>query len=76
MAVIPFIAGVMLIFYNSKNPFGWVLAVGALIALFAGVLASAQFRFNTMSAFDLILILVLSFGGLGFFLRSLRHNPL
>ena len=76
MIMIPFIAGVIMIFYNSKNPFGWVLSVGSLVALIAGVLAAAQFRFNAMSAFDLIVILVLSFGGLGFFLRSLKQNPL
>ena len=76
MIMIPFIIGVIMIFYNSKNPFGWVLAIGSLLALIAGVLAAAQFRFSAMSAFDLIVILVLSFGGLGFFLRSLKHNPL
>lgn len=76
MLMLPFIAGVIMIFYNSKNPFGWLLAVGAIVALIAGVLAAAQFRFNAMSAFDLIVILVLSFGGLGLFLKSLRHHPL
>jgi len=45
MIMIPFIAGIIFIFYNSKNPIGWVLAVGSLVALFVGVLASAQFRF-------------------------------
>ncbi len=72
MIMIPFIAGVIFIFYNSKNPIGWVLAIGALVALFAGVLVNTQFRFQRMSAFDLITILVLAFGGLGLFLQSLR----
>lgn len=72
MVMIPFIAGVIFIFYNSKNPIGWLLAIGSLAALFAGVLVNTQFRFQRMSAFDLITILVLAFGGLGLFLRSLR----
>ncbi len=76
MVMLPFIAGVIYIFYNSKSPIGWILAVGSLLALIVGVLAQSQFRFANMSAFDLILILILSFGGLGLFLRSLRHNPL
>jgi hypothetical protein len=76
MLMLPFIAGVIMIFYNSKNPFGWLLALGSIVALIAGVLAAAQFRFSTMSAFDLIVILVLSFGGLGLFLKSLRHHPI
>jgi len=72
MVMIPFVAGVIFIFYNSKNPIGWLLAIGALVALFAGVLVNTQFRFQRMSAFDLITILVLAFGGLGLFLQSLR----
>lgn len=75
MLMIPFIAGVVFIFYNSKNPIGWLLSGGALVALLVGVLANSQFSFRNMSAFDLIVILVLAFGGLGLFLRSLRHNP-
>lgn len=76
MLMIPFIAGVIFIFYNRKNYAGWLLCVGSLVALIVGVLARSQFQFASMSAFDLILILVLSFGGLGLFLRSLKENPL
>lgn len=76
MLMIPFIIGVIIIFYDSKKIVGWLLCIGALVALFAGVLARTQFRFAHMSAFDLILILVLSFGGLGLFIRSLKNNPI
>ena len=71
MVMIPFIFGVGMIFYNSKNYFGWVLAVGSLVALIFGAIASVNFSFQRMSAFDLIVILILAFGGLGLFLRSL-----
>ena len=76
MLMIPFIAGVVFIFYSAKNPIGWLLSIGSLVALIVGVLANSQFSFRGMSAFDLIVILVLAFGGLGLFLRSLKHNPL
>ena len=72
MVMFPFMFGTGIIFYNSKNPLGWLLAAGALIALIAGVIASIRFNFRSMSAFDLITILVLSMGGLGLFLRSLK----
>lgn len=72
MVMIPFIFGVGLIFYNSKNILGWILAVGSLVALAFGVISSIHFSMRTMSAFDLIVILVLSVGGLGLFLRSLK----
>ena len=72
MVMIPFIFGVGIIFYNSKNILGWLLAAGSMVALIFGVISSIRFSFASMTAFDLIIILVLAFGGLGLFLRSLR----
>ncbi|MEQ1636237.1 MAG: hypothetical protein ABL903_06060 [Methylococcales bacterium] len=71
MVMIPFIFGIGMIFYNAKNLLGWILTLGSLIALIFGVIASMHFSFITMSAFDLLVILVLAFGGLGLFLKSL-----
>ena len=71
LILIPFIFGVGLIFYNGRNWLGWLLAIGSVIALVAGVLANIQLQFSAMSVFDLLVILVLLFGGLGLFLRSL-----
>ena len=76
MLMIPFIGGIVSIFYKASNPVGWLLSVGSLIAMVVGVLANSQFSFRAMSAFDLIVILILAFGGLGLFLKSLRQNPL
>ena len=72
MIMIPFMFGVGLIFYNSKNILGWLLAIGSISGLIFGVISSIRFSFRTMSAFDLIVILVLAIGGLGLFLRSLK----
>jgi len=72
MVMIPFMFGVGLIFYNSKNIIGWLLTIGSVAALIFGVISSIHFSFRSMSAFDLIVILVLAIGGLGLFLKSLR----
>lgn len=72
MVMIPFIIGLVMVFYEGKSKLGWLLTLGSLIALIVGVIASIQFRFKSMSAFELIVILVLAFGGLGLFLRSLK----
>ena len=72
MIMFPFMFGVGLIFYNSKNILGWLLAIGSITGLIFGVISSIRFSFRTMSAFDLIVILVLANGGLGLFLRSLK----
>ncbi|MFT5277700.1 MAG: drug/metabolite transporter (DMT)-like permease [Granulosicoccus sp.] len=72
MVIIPFIFGIGLIFYNSKNILGWLLSVGSVTALIFGVISTVRFNLKTMSSFELIVILVLAVGGLGLFLRSLK----
>lgn len=72
MILIPFMFGVGMIFYNARNWIGWILAGGSLVALVFGVIANMTLQFSRMSAFDLIVILVLLVGGIGLFLRSLR----
>jgi len=72
MVLIPFILGVGIIFYNSSKWYGWLLTGGSIVALIFGVISSIQFRFARMSAFDIIVILVLTAGGLALTLRSLR----
>ena len=66
--------GVGIIFYDVRKWYGWLLAGGSLVALIFGVIASIQFNFVRMSAFDLIVILVLAIGGLGLLLRSLKSS--
>jgi uncharacterized protein len=72
MVMIPFMFGVGMIFYNRKNIIGWLLTVFSIVALVFGVISSTQFQFKSMSAFELIVILVLAVGGIGLFLNSLR----
>ncbi len=72
MILIPFIFGVGLIFYNGQSKLGWVLAVGSVIALVAGVISNLTIQFAALNIFDLLVILILLFGGIGLFLRSLR----
>ncbi len=69
---IPFILGIGLIFYNSKNIAGWLLLAASAVILTFGVVTSINLRLVNMSAFELISILVLMIGGLGLFLSSLR----
>ncbi len=72
MIMIPFMFGIGIIFYNGRNLIGWLLTLGSLTALIFGVIASLSFSFRSMSAFELITILVLAIGGLGLFLRSMK----
>ena len=72
MIFIPFLFGIGFLFYNSKNYLGWLLSGGAIVALIFGVLSNMEISFRRMSVFDLIVILVLCFGGIGLFLSSFR----
>ena len=78
MIFIPFLFGIALVFYNRKNIIGWVLTVGSIALLIIGIIISLQFRFRPMNLFNVIMIIVLIFGGVGLFLSSLRgkgENP-
>jgi uncharacterized protein len=72
LILLPLALGVGMIFWNARNPLGWLLALGSLVALCAGVIASIQFSLAGMSLFELLVILVLLCGGAGLLLASLR----
>lgn len=72
--MIPFMIGIGMIFFNAKNIFGWLLSIGSITALLFGVISSIRFSMKTMTAFELIVILILAVGGLGLFLRSLKAS--
>ena len=74
MVMIPFMFGIGIMFYDVRKWYGWLLAGGSMVALIFGVIASINFTFSRMSAFDLIVILVLAVGGLGLLLQSFRPN--
>jgi hypothetical protein len=74
MNLVPFMLGVGLIFYDRRSIAGWLLAIGSATAFIVGVIASLNFTIRGITAFELITMLVLSFGGLGLFLQSLRSK--
>lgn len=73
MVLIPLIFGIGFIFYNAKNPIGWLLSSASIVMLVFGVISSIKFQIRRMSAFELIMMLILFIGGLGLFLSSLRN---
>lgn len=72
MILIPFIIGIVVIFYDREKWYGWLLAIGSLLALVIGAIASIRFSFVGMSAFDVIVILILLFGGVGLLFNSVQ----
>lgn len=74
MILIPLVLGIGMIFYDARNLIGWALAGGSVTALVVGVIANLRLTIHTMSLFDLLVILVLTVGGIGLFARSLRDQ--
>ncbi len=73
MILIPFIIGVVMIFWNSKNILGWLLTGASVVALIAGIIINIRMTLVPMSAFDIMTLLVLIAGGAGMFFSSLRN---
>jgi hypothetical protein len=73
--LVPLMIGIGMIFYNARSYLGWLVTIASFFAMVFGVIASVSLDLRTMSAFHLITILVLAFGGLGLFLGSLRSAP-
>jgi uncharacterized protein len=73
MIFIPMIFGIMMVFYNAKSIWGWLLFGLSAAAMIFGVIASVQLRIQSMTAFDAVTIFILAFGGLALFLRSLKN---
>jgi len=73
LVLIPFLFGIGLIFYNPDNDLGWLLVIATLIMLTVGVISNIHFRLRPMSVLELLMILGLTIGGLGLFLRSMRR---
>jgi uncharacterized protein len=74
MILVPFMLGIGIVFYNGRNPIGWVLVAGSMVGLAWGVLSNITLRLTDMSAFSLLTILVLFVGGGGIVLSSLRDR--
>lgn len=70
--LVPLVIGIGMIFYNARSYLGWLIAIASFFTMVFGVISSVSLDLRTMSAFYLITVLVLAFGGLGLFLGSLR----
>jgi uncharacterized protein len=75
LSLVPFIIGIAFLFFNGKSVTGWLLTIGGLVIIMAGILFSLHIYFQPTTLFNTLLILVLLFGGLGLVFRSLKAIP-
>lgn len=72
MILVPFFIGIFMVFWNSKNIVGWLLSGLSVIALIAGVIVNIRMTIMPMTAFDILVLIVLMAGGAGMFFSSLK----
>ena len=74
LTLIPIFIGVVLLFLDGRSIVGWLLSLGGLVAIVAGVLAELQIHFRPTSLWTTLFLLVLMAGGLGLVLRAIRPH--
>ena len=75
LSLIPLFIGIILLFFNGKSIFGWLLTLAGAVIIFAGILTNLDIYFRPTSLFNTIIMLVLLAGGIGLVARSLRAVP-
>ncbi|MCG3140311.1 MAG: hypothetical protein HDKAJFGB_01357 [Anaerolineae bacterium] len=71
ITLIFFLIGVAILFFNYRNPFGWILTAGSLLVMLIGILANLQIYFAPATLFVTLGMLVLLVGGLALIVRAL-----
>ncbi len=66
-----FLIGVAILFFNYRNPIGWILTAGSLVVMFIGVIANLQIYFAPTTLFTTLGILILLVGGIALIVRAL-----
>jgi hypothetical protein len=72
IALLPFLFGIALLFFNGKSIPGWILTVAGLLIIFAGIIANLEIYFLPTSLFNTLIMLVLLVGGIALIFRSLQ----
>jgi hypothetical protein len=74
LSLVPFIAGVAILFFNGKSKVGWLLLIAGVVIILAGIIANLNIYFESTSLFNTLIMLVLLFGGLGLMARGLKAH--
>ncbi len=74
VTLLPLLAGVGFLAFNGKSFLGWLLAVGGVALILAGVLMNLDIYFQPTSLFATIVMFGLIAGGLGLFAKGLRPH--
>ena len=74
LSLVPFIAGVALLFFNGRSKPGWLLLIAGVVIILVGILANLNIYFQSTSLFNTLMIAVFVIGGLGLMAKGLRSH--
>ena len=72
LSLLPFIAGVLLLFVDGRSKPGWLLLIAGLVIILAGIIMNLRIYFEPTSLFNTLTMLALLAGGIGLLARSLK----
>lgn len=74
LTLLPLLLGIGLLFFDGKSVLGWVLTLGAALAIGVHIVTSLTVHWRPSSLYYTIGIFVLIAGGLGLVARALRDH--
>lgn len=74
ITLIPMLIGIGLLFWSGRSVIGWLLTVGGMLFILAGVIANLRIYFQPTSLFNTLVMLILLAGGLGLIIRALSPH--
>jgi hypothetical protein len=74
LSLVPFIFGVAILFFNGRSILGWLLLFTGVVIILTGIIMNLQIYFQSTNLYELIIMLVLLFGGIGLLARSFRAH--
>lgn len=77
LSLLPFIVGVLMLFFDGRSKVGWLLLIAGVVVILAGVIMNLRIYFEPTSLFNTLTMLFLLAGGIGLFgaFAALRLIP-
>jgi hypothetical protein len=74
ITLLPLLLGVAALAFNGRSMVGWLLSIGGLLFIVAGVLMNLDIYFQPTSLWATLIMFGLIAGGAGLFVKSLRPH--
>jgi hypothetical protein len=70
LTLVPLILGIGLLFFNGRSTLGWLLSLGGVLIIVAGIILNLSLYFPRTSVFDFLVMAGLFAAGLGLMARG------